>query len=341
MTEGSPAAEQWLQEAKARFGQAIQRGQMARSKKTELLAAAQRRQESNNPLSQEERNGLTAKVGQCDKAIRESESFMAKFREQQDQFKTQRMQQRFSQTGSAGQPGAPSDNASEVPMPSAPQIQQNTQGPQAHSISSAQAAARANSSSTVPTGPAQPGSATITGSQPTPLDTVQTPFNAQSALNSMPQGPISRPSTATGAGPAAAHSSSSIQASHAHPSSTANLHPIGAINGHKTHAPPIPKNLNVTDPQAIPMPPARPTLNGGAGVGLPGQLAQPALTQFPGYVLEQSEDGHLLSKKKLQELVREVLGPNSEEQLTPEAEEVSRTPIMHSICTYPCHDNML
>lgn len=338
MTESSPAAEQWLQEAKARYGQAIQRGQMARSKKAELLAAAQRRQDSGNPLTTEERNGLTAKVGQCDKAIRESENFMAKFRDQQEQFKTQRMQQRFPQPGPTGQPGAPSENVSEGPAPTAPQMQQNAQGPQAHSISSAQAAARANSGSVSGAGPSQPGSATITGSQSTPIDTVQTPFNAQSALNSMPQGPMSRPSTAAGPGQAAVHPTASMQASHAHPNSAVSAHPVNAINGHKAHPPPIPKNLNVADPQAVQMPAARPTLNGGAGVGLPGQLAQPALTQFPGYVLEQSEDGHLLSKKKLQELVREVLGPNSEDQLTPEAEEVSRTLTAHQTMFDPLFD---
>lgn len=58
-------------------------------------------------------------------------------------------------------------------------------------------------------------------------------------------------------------------------------------------------------------------------MGLPGQLAQPAITALPGYVLESSEDGRVLSKKKLNELVREVCGPGPEEQLEPEAEEVS------------------
>ena len=77
------------------------------------------------------------------------------------------------------------------------------------------------------------------------------------------------------------------------------------------------------------MPPSRPTLNGGAGVGLPGQLGQPALTTLPGYVLESSEDGRLLSKKKLSELVREVCGPGPDEQLTSEAEEVNtRIPLL-------------
>ena len=55
-----------------------------------------------------------------------------------------------------------------------------------------------------------------------------------------------------------------------------------------------------------------------------GQMGQPAIPSMPGYVLETSEDGKsVLSKKKLNELVREVCGPGGEEHLTPEVEEVS------------------
>ena len=56
---------------------------------------------------------------------------------------------------------------------------------------------------------------------------------------------------------------------------------------------------------------------------MPGQMGQPAIPSMPGYVLETSEDGRVLSKKKLHELVREVCGPGGDEQLTPEVEEVS------------------
>jgi transcription initiation factor TFIID subunit 12 len=101
-------------------------------------------------------------------------------------------------------------------------------------------------------------------------------------------------------------------------------HPLNtSINGVKTPTPHITKNLQLPEPKPVQMPPSRPTLTGGAGVGLPGQLGQPAITALPGYVLESSEDGRVLSKKKLNELVREVCGPGPEEQLDPEAEEVS------------------
>lgn len=92
------------------------------------------------------------------------------------------------------------------------------------------------------------------------------------------------------------------------------------------------KTLNVTTPRPVAMPPARPTLNGGAGVGMLGQMGEPAIPVMPGYVLETSEDGRVLSKKKLNELAREVCGHGEDDQLTPEAEEVKPfDPIRSSI----------
>jgi len=93
----------------------------------------------------------------------------------------------------------------------------------------------------------------------------------------------------------------------------------------------------VAAPQAIAVPPARPTLNGGPGVGMPGQMGQPAIPSMPGYVLETSEDGRVLSKKKLQELVREVCGPGGDEQLTPEVEEVSTLSRLPRNPNHACH----
>lgn len=338
MVKGTSAADTWIMEAQLRYGQAIQRAQMASNKKRELQRAAQLRQSQGSPLSADEQKGFNSKIAACDNAIKDSQNFMDKFKDQQQSFKrekaeaAQQTQQRMMREGVPGQPGVTSDAAHGDNNTSAPQMSQGgMQGPQPHSISSAQAAARANSTNTNNNVPQpQPVSSTVTGSQPTPIDQAQAGFNSNSSMNQMAQ-PMSRPSTAAGP-PATAHPSTNMQASHAHPASAVNPHPINnAINGMKGHPPAIPKTLSVSEPKPVPMPPSRPTLNGGANVGLPGQVAQPALTTFPGYVLEQSADGHLVSKKKLQELVREVMGPNSEEMLTPEAEEVSET-----ITSYDC-----
>ena len=71
--------------------------------------------------------------------------------------------------------------------------------------------------------------------------------------------------------------------------------------------------------------PGRPTYNGGTGTS-GGVVSQPALPRVPMYVHE-AEGEHVLSKKKLDELVRQVCGGSAEGQeenlLAPEVEEVS------------------
>jgi hypothetical protein len=83
---------------------------------------------------------------------------------------------------------------------------------------------------------------------------------------------------------------------------------------------PIPRHLNVTSPQAVHMGQARPTMSGPTN-GAPGPMGQPVIPRPPPYQLEGDGD-RVLSKRKLDELVRQVTG-GSEEALTPEVEEVS------------------
>lgn len=70
--------------------------------------------------------------------------------------------------------------------------------------------------------------------------------------------------------------------------------------------------------------PGRPTYNGGTGTS-GGVVTQPALPRVPMYVHE-AEGEHVLSKKKLDELVRQVCGGSAEGQeenlMAPEVEEV-------------------
>lgn len=82
---------------------------------------------------------------------------------------------------------------------------------------------------------------------------------------------------------------------------------------------PIPRNLNVTAPSPVNMGPARPTISGPSN-GAPGPMGQPVIPRMPPFQLEGDSD-RVLSKRKLDELVRQVAG-GSEEALTPEVEEV-------------------
>jgi len=82
---------------------------------------------------------------------------------------------------------------------------------------------------------------------------------------------------------------------------------------------PIPRNMNVTQPVPVGMGQSRPTMSGPTN-GAPGPMGQPVINKFPPFQLE-GEGDRVLSKRKLDELVRQVTG-GSDEALTPEVEEV-------------------
>ncbi|GAB7341246.1 hypothetical protein MBLNU457_7523t1 [Dothideomycetes sp. NU457] len=81
----------------------------------------------------------------------------------------------------------------------------------------------------------------------------------------------------------------------------------------------ITKNLNINPHSPVTVPPARPTF-GGPGNGPPGMMGQPAIQKAPGFILE-GEGDRVLSKKKLDELVRQVTGGGDGDGLTADVEE--------------------
>jgi len=86
---------------------------------------------------------------------------------------------------------------------------------------------------------------------------------------------------------------------------------------------PMPKNLSITPLAPVSMGPSRPTLSGGSSTGAMGPMGQPGIQKHPGYVLE-GEGERVLSKKKLEELVRQVTGGvdgEGYEALDPDVEE--------------------
>ena len=145
MVEGTKAAEEWLREAKARFGQALSRSEVAKSKMREFQISVQNRQKAGNPLSANEEEIYKNKLQQCQKAIAESSSFMEKFREQQAQFQRQQPQQRFSAQPMVNQ----MSDANEASVSATMQSAGGAQGPQGHTIDSALSAAREDRKSVV------------------------------------------------------------------------------------------------------------------------------------------------------------------------------------------------
>ena len=323
MVEGTRGAEEWLREAKARFGQALQRSEVAKTKMREFQASVVNRQRAGNPLNPAEEDVFKNKVQQCQKAITEASSFMEKFREQQAQF------QRQTQPRFANQPMAAQTDSNEASASATMQSAGGTQGPQGHTIDSALSAARESAVATQAAGSPNgvqaqtaQNSTPVTGQFPQP-----SPYNNQDAHAQL-SGPA-RPQSQHGV--PGMHPSQSYN-SQAPPSAT-HAHPPGLNTQVKKEVrEPISKTLNVQEPKPVPVSTARPTLTGGPSIGMAGQMGQPAIPMMPGYVLESSEDGRLLSKKKLNDLVREVTGPGGEEQLTPEVEEV----ILPTTCAFFC-----
>ncbi|KAF2835577.1 hypothetical protein M501DRAFT_981381 [Patellaria atrata CBS 101060] len=86
---------------------------------------------------------------------------------------------------------------------------------------------------------------------------------------------------------------------------------------------PIPKQLNVSQPAPVTMGPSRPTM-GGPSNGPAGMMGQPVIAKTPQFALE-GDGERVLSKKKLDDLVRQVTGGGEGvggEMLAPDAEDV-------------------
>jgi transcription initiation factor TFIID subunit 12 len=119
-------------------------------------------------------------------------------------------------------------------------------------------------------------------------------------------------------------SSSANVMGHSHPSVSAPREAQNII----TNKMPIPKHLPeraAAPPQPVSINQSRPTLSGGPSNSGNGVLSQPVLAKTPGYSME-GEGDRVLSKKKLDELVRQVTGGGQGleggEGLTPDVEEV-------------------
>ncbi len=106
-----------------------------------------------------------------------------------------------------------------------------------------------------------------------------------------------------------------------------------------TNKMPIPKHLPeraIAPPMPVQMSQARPTYSGGPGGIGNGVLNQPVLAKTPGYNME-GEGDRVLSKKKLDELVRQVTGggqqngENGVSDLTPDVEDVSSSLLFSSL----------
>ncbi|KKY15366.1 putative transcription initiation factor tfiid subunit 12 [Phaeomoniella chlamydospora] len=348
VNQGTQQATDWLREAKMRFGQALQRMELGKAKMQELSKLAQQREAAGNPFQQNEMTQVQTKMAQYRKTVAEANSFLERFKAQQSQFRSEAPP--AQQNVAAASTGPQIEGA--VEAPAGQSSQPNGQGPAPHTISSAVNAARnqataahqATMSPATQTTPTtqQPGLPTGTAAPTNQNIVAQSPYNAtpaqadisgsaQVAIQQQQQQQMqasTRPQSLSQSA-AVQQSAQSYQNNQPQPQSATTVH------GHppymqttsfakKEDRMKISPHINTKAPEPVPMAPSRPTLTGGPSIGAIGQMGQPAIPKMPGYVLEGAGNERVLSKNKLNELVREITGagPEDGDQLSPEAEEI-------------------
>ena len=348
------AQKQWIRDAQRKYAENLSKGGEASKQLKTLHQAAASRAQQGKPLNQQETENYQNRAASLEQKQREHRSILQGFQAQQD---TYRAQQAHGQ-GSVGV-NLPS-SANSLPQSSAqtqnaltagsgpPYIKQEPQG-QPHTVSSAVDAARSQPNpaarsamspqkNTQPTQPSlnqhpatrpQPNAAQTSHSHPSlNVNTTSGPPNQHNSPRVAP----SQSTTMAPHEPVALSHSAAVDAARSYsqpsiPQQTpqSSTHGPSDQRNQTNHAKmPIPKDLNLPPTHPVSMGPSRPTLTNGPLTM--GPIGQPAIQRHPGYVLE-GEGERVLSKKKLEELVRQVTGGTGGEGeegegLTAEVEEV-------------------
>ena len=352
----------WIREAKRKYAQYMQRFEISSLKLQEMSNTATQRQQQGKPLTEQEVHIYNVRKVQYQTQMQDAREHLNNFKKQQESFRAhqQAVNQGHGAQSNNGS-GEPMPQTSQIglsaPSSSQQQIRTEQSGQQQQPLNHALEAAKAQgnqdgqqaiSSSTSGQGGTQQASQPLTTQSQGTTAGLPTSQVSQSSLSLNTSGPPSQqqqqhhspqttqPPMSTSQGPyplshkaameQVQRSYSQPNVSQSTPQSSAHAHPnIGGRDQQNTNAKmPIPKNLNVPPPQPVTMGPARPTLSGGASTGAIGPMGQPAIQKHPGYVLE-GEGERVLSKKKLEELIRQVTGGGDREggeSLDPEVQEV-------------------
>ena len=370
-TEGPERAKQWVKDTQNKYAQQLKTLEEAVNKLGEIKQIFAQRQNSDRPLNEQELRGLQSQQTQVEQIQKQSREQITKFVNAQRALKERPVQGKpvNSDNTAFDQSRAPnSQPIKQEPnqMGGLPQVSQEPLG-QPHTVSSALDAARNQPN------PGPPSAMSPQNNGQPSRPPMNQPQISRSQPNQMPN-PIahpplnintsSRPSEQQHNPPHVAPTHSSVmppntqepvplshqaameqaRSSYSHSNITQST-PVSA-HGHPTHDQrnqrdpqnnhakmPIPKDLNLQPTQPVSMGPSRPTLTNGP-VAM-GPMGQPAIQRHPGYVLE-GEGERVLSKKKLEELVRQVTGGTGGEGeegegLTAEVEEVRLASYHYSV----------
>lgn len=352
------AIKAWVRDAQTKYALGLQRLEGASSKIAQLHQVANNRIQQNKPLDQRENENYRGQIARLEQTQRDSKQILQTFTAQQDAYKRQGGSSGTVQLSSQiGNAGAQSQD-SNVGTGGSTKIKQEPQGP-SQTAGTAVDAARNQANSTnrsvmTPHTTGQPPEPSITQLPSSRPQTSQgATSHAHPALNINTS---SRPQDQPHTSPHVAPSQPSQPSNMSHEPVPHSLD--AAVNAARqfsqpnipqqtpqsaTQLPsdqrnsslkmPIPKDMNLPPPQPVSVGPSRPTLtNGPMAIG---PMGQPAIQKHPGFVLE-GEGERVLSKKKLEELVRQVSGSvggegEEGEGLTAEVEEVA---IAHHLMLY-------
>lgn len=359
--QGEEVSQNWMREAKHKFAQHLQKHETAQLRLQELGQVAEARRRDGKTFSQEEAQTLTARKQLILQTIEEAKTYLTRFKSHQDNLRaTSTGNPNVNANGDARLQAQSTDQSAGATNSQAAQKHTELQG-QPHTVSSALDAARNqgnsnNRTAMSPQNAGQPGQSVINQAQNPQIQASQvqqpnsqpnlsintggpaTPQQPNSQQNQNPQSANSQvphPLSHRAAMAQAAQSYSQPNYQQSTPQSSTHAHPqignrdnVGNRDAQTSNSVkmPIPKDLKVSQHVPVSMGPARPTLTGGPSSGAMGPLGQPAIQKHPGFVLE-GEGERVLSKKKLEELVRQVTGGSGGESeegetLSADVEEV-------------------
>ena len=366
-SRGQQAAQTYIKQLRTRYAQDMQRLEQGKSQLQAIENYVLAKQRKGESLTGPEQTSIEQKRQASHNVASKARESLLQLQTHQNEIKRQAQGQAAASGGAAIKEEGQDTNLHVPLLPQQPgqNVTPANHTGQAHTVSSALDAVRSQQtggSATSPTKPSkQPNNQQATTQPPDmpqqnrpsqmPPATQPTNSNVPSSQppSSQPQIPTSTASTANPAplpfptamaqsqqlhsNPQSTQPNSSSSAgssSHAHPQIPSRID----TNPSQGHRMPIAKEMRFEPPQPVNMGPARPTLTGGPTNMNLGSMGAPALSKHPGYVLGV-EGERVLSKKKLQELVRQVTGGSGldgeGEELDPKVEEVRifALPLIH------------
>ncbi|KAI9892609.1 MAG: hypothetical protein M1814_001302 [Vezdaea aestivalis] len=289
---GSPEAEKFITEAKARYSRALQSFEHSKIKIKRLQDIKHDRQTLDSAPGQAPTlEEIDERLGSATDDYEKAKAFIDNFRIQQAKLKTSHdAAKKAVPQGAASSPATTQAQAGNgIGATAKAEYPGNAQQPPQINTSVAETT---NGQHISQPRSAEPTSATQNGA-PKPLSHQAAMAKAANSYTGVAQ-PITTGNTAN----TGFHQGSAV----AQPTSVNVGNP--QLSGARL---PIPKQLPPTQNKPVTMSAPRPSYSGGASVSATGIMGQPAVFSQPSYNLG-NESERVLSKKKLQELIRQVCG---------------------------------